>query len=110
MIQLAPHWTQKHLIEEYYEKRKSPAERLVAFQMNWKGENFYTGNRVVVHVSTKNKDLEKWVNKHRGERHFFITEQSRFKRMSSRVKAKSGPLNPLGDTCNKYKIGVAEEL
>ncbi|MCP4198322.1 MAG: hypothetical protein GY762_14325 [Proteobacteria bacterium] len=110
MIQLAPHWTQKHLIDEYYEKRASPDERLVAFQMNWKGENFYTGNRVVVHVSTKNKDLEKWVSKHRGQRHFFITEQSRFEKMSRRVKAKSGPLKPLTDTCNKYKIGVAEEL
>jgi 4-amino-4-deoxy-L-arabinose transferase-like glycosyltransferase len=110
MIQLAPHWSQKHVIEEYYAKRKSPAERLVAYQMNWKGENFYTGNRVVVHVSTKNKDFEKWVNEHRGERHFFITEQSRFERMSRRAKAKSGPIEPLGDTCNKYKVGVAEEL
>ncbi len=33
MIRLAPHWTQKHLIEEYYSTRASPAERLVAFQM-----------------------------------------------------------------------------
>jgi len=110
MIPLAPHWTQKHLIEEYYAKRASPAEKLVAFQMNWKGENFYTGNRVVVYVSTKNKQFEKWIEKHRGERHFFITEQARFGRMSRRAKAKSGPLVPLADTCNKYKLGVADEL
>lgn len=110
MVSLAPHWTQKHLIDEYYERRTSPAERLVAFQMNWKGENFYTGNRVVVHVSTKNKNFEKWVDKHRGERHFFITEYKRFGRMSKRADAASGPLEPFADTCNKYRAGRADEL
>ncbi|MCP4606080.1 MAG: phospholipid carrier-dependent glycosyltransferase [Proteobacteria bacterium] len=110
MVQLAPHWTQKHLIEEYYEKRESPLERLVAFQMNWKGENFYTGNRVIVYVSTKNKKFENWVEDHRGERHFFITEHSRYKRMIKRTKAASGDIEPLADTCNKYKIGVADKL
>jgi 4-amino-4-deoxy-L-arabinose transferase-like glycosyltransferase len=110
LVRLAPHWTQKHLIEEYYARRESPDERLVAFQMNWKGENFYTGNRVVVHVSTKNKDFEKWVDRHRGERHFFITEHHRFERMSERAAAASGPLEPFADTCNKYRAGVADEL
>jgi hypothetical protein len=99
--QLAPHWTQKHLIEEYYARRKSSSERLVAFQMNWKGENFYTGNRVKVYVSTKNKDFENWLKKHRGERHFFVTEHSRFNKMSKRAKAASGEMKPFADTCNK---------
>ena len=31
---------------------QSPAEQLVAYQMNWKGENFYTGNHVPAFVST----------------------------------------------------------
>ena len=110
MVQLAPHWTQKHIIDEYYERRSSPDERLVAFQMNWKGENFYTGNRVVVYVSTRNKKFEQWVNRHRGERHFFITEHARYKRMSRRAKAASGPLEPMADTCNKYKAGWADKL
>ena len=111
MISLAPHWTQKHIIDEYYARRRSPAERLVAFQMNWKGENFYTGNRVVVHVSTKNKNFEAWVDKHRGERHFFITEESRFTRMSKRAAAASGPLAHIpNDRCNKYEAGWADEL
>jgi 4-amino-4-deoxy-L-arabinose transferase-like glycosyltransferase len=110
MIQLAPHWTQKHLIEEYYKRRNSPLERLVAFQMNWKGENFYTGNRVVVYVSTRNKDFEGWVDKHRGERHFFITEHGRYDRMSKRANAASGPLKPFKDTCNKYRAGWADKL
>ncbi len=110
MVQLAPHWTQKHIIEEYYLLRESDEERLVAFQMNWKGENFYTGNRVIPYVSTRNKQFDEWVGKHRGQRHFFLTEHSRFERMNRRIKAKSGDLEPLSDTCNKYKTGVADQL
>ena len=90
--------------------RDSDDERLVAYQMNWKGENFYTGNRVLTYVSTKNKEFDNWLDKHRGQRHFFITEQSRFNRMSTRIKAASGAVEALSDTCNKYKIGVAEKL
>jgi len=107
---VAPHWTQKHIIDRYYAERRSPAERLVAFQMNWKGENFYTGNRVVVFVSTKDRRYDDWIKKRKGERHFFITEPSRFKGMSRRTDAASGELKPLADTCNKYRIGVADEL
>jgi 4-amino-4-deoxy-L-arabinose transferase-like glycosyltransferase len=110
MVQLAPHWTQKHLIAEYYKFRDSEDERLVAFQMNWKGENFYTGNRVIPYVSTKNKEFEKWLKKHRGERQFFITEHSRYQRMTKRADPASGDIDPLSDTCNKYRIGVAEKL
>ncbi len=110
MVQLAPHWTQKHIIGEYYANRHSRDERLVAFQMNWKGENFYTGNRVIPYVSTKNEKFKQWVDDHRGERHFFITEPSRYNRMTQQAKPKSGKIDPLENTCNKYKIGVAEEL
>ena len=111
MVALVPHWTQKHIVEEYYARRRSPDERLVAFQMNWKGENFYTGNRVVVKVSTTNKDFEAWVNKHRGERQFFLTEESRFDRMSKRAAAASGPLEHIpGDRNNKYEAGWADKL
>jgi 4-amino-4-deoxy-L-arabinose transferase-like glycosyltransferase len=111
MVALVPHWTQKHITEEYYARRGSPDERLVAFQMNWKGENFYTGNRVVVKVSTTNKEFEAWVNKHRGERHFFVTEESRFDRMSKRANAASGPLRHIpDDRCNKYEAGWADKL
>jgi 4-amino-4-deoxy-L-arabinose transferase-like glycosyltransferase len=110
MVKLTPHWTQKHLIEEYYKRRNSEDERFVAFQMNWKGENFYTGNRVVVYVSTTNRQFEQWIDKHRGERHFFITEHSRYHRMSERAKAASGPIEPFPDLCNKYRAGVADKL
>jgi 4-amino-4-deoxy-L-arabinose transferase-like glycosyltransferase len=49
---IAPHWGQRETIVEYYLRRRSPDELLVSFQMNWKGENFYTGNRTPVFITT----------------------------------------------------------
>ena len=48
----APHWGQRELLLEYYARRSSARQPLVAFQMNWKGENFYSGNRVAVFVTS----------------------------------------------------------
>jgi 4-amino-4-deoxy-L-arabinose transferase-like glycosyltransferase len=48
----APHWGQRELLLEYYARRSSVRQPLVAFQMNWKGENFYSGNRVAVFVTS----------------------------------------------------------
>jgi hypothetical protein len=45
---VAPHWGQRELVEAYYRTRESDVEPLAAYNMNWKGENFYTGNRVAV--------------------------------------------------------------
>src|SRR6185436_2847772 len=50
MIDLTPHWSERELIKRYYSERKGPSEPLVAWQMNWKGENLYTGNRVYTFV------------------------------------------------------------
>jgi 4-amino-4-deoxy-L-arabinose transferase-like glycosyltransferase len=84
MIDLSPHWGQRELIRRYYEERKSDDEPLIAWQMNWKGENLYTGNRVHVYVDLDNKAVEKWMNEHKKTEAFFVLEHSRlgnFKRM-----------------------------
>jgi 4-amino-4-deoxy-L-arabinose transferase-like glycosyltransferase len=47
MMKIAPHWGQRPLFEAYYKDRKSVKEPLVAFEMNWKGENFYSGGRLI---------------------------------------------------------------
>ena len=52
MVKASPHWGQREVIEAYYKNRESPEEPLVAYQMNWKGENFYTGNHIPAFVST----------------------------------------------------------
>jgi len=108
MIRCAQHWTQRHLIDSYYAHRNSPDERLVAWQMNWKGENFYTGNRVVVYVSLNNTKFLKWVDRHRGERHFIITEWSRWKNLKRILGSAGDSLTIIDDSCNKYLIGVVQ--
>ncbi|HJL14374.1 MAG TPA: glycosyltransferase family 39 protein [Sandaracinaceae bacterium LLY-WYZ-13_1] len=77
MIDLSPHWGQKELVQEYYERRGSPEEPLVAWQMNWKGENFYSGNRVHVFVQLDNRALREWVADNPGRRAWFLLEHAR---------------------------------
>ncbi|MEO5770123.1 MAG: glycosyltransferase family 39 protein, partial [Polyangia bacterium] len=46
MPAVAPYWSQKNVIAAYYKARRSPDEKLVAFQMYWRGETFYTKNEI----------------------------------------------------------------
>jgi hypothetical protein len=89
LIDLTPHWGQRELVKRYYEERSGSQEPLIAWQMNWKGENLYTGNRVHVFVQLDNKAITKWMEKHPGTRAYFVLEHSRianFKRMMGKRK------------------------
>jgi hypothetical protein len=77
MIDLSPHWGQRELVAKYYELRTGPEEPLLAWQMNWKGENFYTGNRVHVFVDLDNRAIREWVDSHRDTRFFVLLEHGR---------------------------------
>jgi 4-amino-4-deoxy-L-arabinose transferase-like glycosyltransferase len=84
LVDLSPHWGQRELMKKYYEERRSNDEPLLAWQMNWKGENIYTGNRVHVYVDLDNKAVEKWMNENKGKRAYFVLEHTRlgnFRRM-----------------------------
>jgi len=80
MIDLTPHWSQQDLVRRYYKERTSSKQELVAWQMNWKGENFYTGNRVAVFVDTNNKEVLAWMDARKGKTAFFVLEHSRLAR------------------------------
>ncbi|MCA9605220.1 MAG: glycosyltransferase family 39 protein [Myxococcales bacterium] len=77
MIDLSPHWGQRELIQRYYDMRRSAEEPLVAWQMNWKGENFYSGNHVNVFVQLDNRALRDWLGENRGRTAYFLLEHSR---------------------------------
>lgn len=79
LFQASPHWGQRETLLAYYRDRSSPDEPLIAYQMNWKGENFYTGNRIPAFVSSGEK-FKDWINeqKDRGVRRmYFTTEHGR---------------------------------
>lgn len=74
---------QRDLIKAYYEIRnteESPSKNpLIAYQLNWKGENFYTGNNLAIFVRS-GAPLRRYLDQQRarGERAFyFATERGR---------------------------------
>jgi 4-amino-4-deoxy-L-arabinose transferase-like glycosyltransferase len=91
MMTMSPHWGQHEVIEAYYRDRASADEVLVAYQMNWKGENFYTGNHVPAFVST-GANFQQWMKKERergAKVMYFVTEHSRTSGLRSEVGAKA---------------------
>jgi 4-amino-4-deoxy-L-arabinose transferase-like glycosyltransferase len=91
MVKTSPHWGQHEVIEAYYKDRAGPDEQLVAYQMNWKGENFYTGNHIPAFVSS-GATFQTWLKtqKEKGAKvMYFITEHSRTGGLRGEVGAKS---------------------
>jgi len=87
LIKVSPHWGQRETVMAYYTRRAGPAEPLVAYQMNWKGENFYTGNRLPAFVSSGAK-FKTWVQEQRDKGVkvvFFTTEHSRLSTLKSEL-------------------------
>jgi hypothetical protein len=79
LYKCAPHWGQRETILAYYQDRTNDNQPFVAYQMNWKGENFYTGNKTPAFVSSGEK-FKEYVNEqkaHGVRRVYFITEHGR---------------------------------
>ncbi len=79
LTEAAQHWGQRSTVAAYYQHRKGPEEPLVAYQMNWKGENFYTGNQLSAFVTT-GKAFQNYLDtrRNRGQKTLYIaTEHSR---------------------------------
>jgi 4-amino-4-deoxy-L-arabinose transferase-like glycosyltransferase len=108
MIDLTPHWSQAGLIQRYYAERKGPSEPLLAWQMNWKGENFYTGNRVHVFVELDNKALMEWVGKNSGRRVFLLLEHSRLDRLKHVLAPRKLDVRTTARECNKFVLVRAQ--
>ncbi|HEY1534703.1 MAG TPA: hypothetical protein VGF76_11805, partial [Polyangiaceae bacterium] len=111
LVAAAPHWGQRETILAYYAARKGPQEPFVAYQMNWKGENFYTGNRVPAFVSSGPK-FKTWVTdqKKKGVTvMFFTTEHSRISSLKSELGAvKDFKLLTNRDLNNKFTVARVE--
>jgi len=110
MVKTAPHWGQHEVIEAYYANRAGAQEPLVAYQMNWKGENFYTGNKVPAFVSS-GATFTNWIHqqKEKGTKVvFFVTEHSRTGGLRSEVGAKSYREVTDKALCNKFVLVRAE--
>ena len=110
MVKMSPHWGQHEVIEAYYKDRKGPEEQLVAYQMNWKGENFYTGNRIPAFVSS-GANFQKWLTEQKNKGNkvmYFVTEHSRVGGLRSEVQGKGYKEITDKVICNKFVLVRAE--
>ena len=119
LTDLSPHWSQKHVIASYYAKRSGPEEPLIAWQLYWRGENFYTKNEIygsrdpaerTVFLGDHNAEkMQQWFRSHAGHRVFFIVERSRFESLRSLLPDAAKPtLKYLDESNNKIYLAVAQ--
>jgi 4-amino-4-deoxy-L-arabinose transferase-like glycosyltransferase len=114
-LKVTPYWTQKELIAHYYRERRSPDEKLLVWQMYWRGENFYTENEIyegpkeerTVFLGDRNlENLKSWMDKHRHRRAFFLVERSRWSQVEGSVPADAKPsLKIIDDSNMKFVLG-----
>ncbi len=102
---LAQHWGHKYLIDTYYEQRE-PGEPLIAYQMNWRGETFYSANQD--DQAKKNAQFKKSIKK--PGRKFVLTETKRLKNLKS-VLGKEGQkkMKIINRSSKKWYLVLLEE-
>ncbi|MCC6554267.1 MAG: glycosyltransferase family 39 protein [Polyangiaceae bacterium] len=86
-VRTSPHWGQRETILAYARASAAIPGPLVAYQMNWKGENFYSGNKLPAFVSS-GKKFQEYINdqKKRGVKTFyFTTEHGRTSSLSNEL-------------------------
>jgi hypothetical protein len=118
MPQVSHRWSQQPLIATYYKMRRSPEERLIAWQMYWRGETFYTQNEIfegprdqrTVFLGDRNADdLKSYLNRNRGKRVFFIVEQTRWNTLRGLLPDDAqSSLQIVNDKNNKFYLAVAQ--
>ena len=85
LVRAAPDGGQRGIFETYYRSRASDLARgtrtsaLVAYQLNWKGENFYSGNDIAIFIAS-GAPMRTYLDARRrgGENTvYFVTERGR---------------------------------
>ncbi|MCU0690186.1 MAG: glycosyltransferase family 39 protein [Polyangiaceae bacterium] len=107
MVKTAPHWGQREIALAYYQDREGPEQPLVAYQMNWKGENFYAGNRVHAFVSSGSK-FKSWLEdqKKKGVQTFyFVSEHGRSRSLQNEL-GNVGSFKKITDTPLNNKFAI----
>ncbi len=123
MIDLSHHWSQRTLFDQYYARRNTRTEAgvgedsrywadpLAAYQMNWKGENFYTGNHAAMlecGLPLCRERTPEWLTRHRGQRVFFVTEHSRSGSVISQVRTAHGDAHTVTTEYDNNKFVLIE--
>jgi 4-amino-4-deoxy-L-arabinose transferase-like glycosyltransferase len=119
MREVAPFWSQKETLAEYYRHRKSPDEKLLAYTMYWRGETFYSENeiyddprkeeRTVFDQDGADEQMKAWIANHRGRRVFIIYERGRQNHLQQLLPAESrSTFKVLYEKNNKFSLAEAQ--
>jgi 4-amino-4-deoxy-L-arabinose transferase-like glycosyltransferase len=119
LIELSPHWAQKHVIGAYYANRRGPEEPLIAWQLYWRGENFYSRNEIyrspaqserTVFLGDHNAEkLQQYLTAHRGRRVFFVVERVRLEALRNLLPVEARPtLQVVDQSNNKLYLASAQ--
>jgi hypothetical protein len=119
LIELSPHWAQKHVIAAYYANRRGPEEPLIAWQLYWRGENFYSRNEIyrspapserTVFLGDHNAEkLQQYLTAHRGRRVFFVVERVRLEALRNLLPIEARPtLQVVDQSNNKLYLAAAQ--
>jgi 4-amino-4-deoxy-L-arabinose transferase-like glycosyltransferase len=118
MKQVSDRWSQKPLVANYYKTRRSPEERLIAWQMYWRGETFYTSNEIyegppserTVFLGDRNaENLKDYLQRKPGKRMFFVVEKTRWATLQGLLPAHArASLRVVDDRNNKFYLAVAD--
>lgn len=99
---LTPHWTQRDIFW-VYNQQSTPDEPIVAYQMNWRGETFYSKNRV--RQMRETNDIRAFVEP--PGREWIIIEHSRLARLKTTLGSKF-KVRTVDKTSNKFVLVVVE--
>ncbi|MBI5502446.1 MAG: glycosyltransferase family 39 protein [Deltaproteobacteria bacterium] len=115
--QISPHWSEGYLVKLYYDLRRGPEERLIAYSLNWHGENCYTANRAKILMGEHGferdlDDFPEWLKRHEGRDYYFILSKGGSNGLKSKLDSaipNSGKTVEVvsGDISNKYELARA---
>ncbi len=118
MREVAPYWSQKGTLAEYYKRRQSPDEKLIAYNMYWRGETFYSQNeiyegpheeRTVFDTDNADEKMDQWIKSHRGRRVFILFERGRQERVKRLLPAEArDSFRVLYEKNNKFSLAQAD--
>jgi hypothetical protein len=111
----SPHWGQRAVMDAYYTHRAGPHEPIVSYQMNWKGENFYTSNRIPQFGTPTpppgTPTLPAWIKQQREKGAtvmYFVTEHNRVGALRAELQPNRLDEMTTKTDCNQFVLVRAE--
>ncbi len=98
---------QRGVFEAYYEARGASTAPLVAYQLNWKGENFYAGNNVALFI-TSGAPLRTYLESRKragASTVYFVTERGRVASLRNELGAVRS-FSEMTDRATSYEFSL----